>query len=79
MIFNFAIISFSDRLITGVSMDYVHTKLKITFSYLLELPPSLNSPFGFALPASEIAGVSEEVLRSLLLSIDEIDRIRSLA
>ena len=58
-------------------MDYVHTKLGITFSYLLELPPSINSPFGFALPAEEIAGVSDEVLLALLVTIDEIDRIRS--
>ena len=64
-----------DRLITGVSMDYVHDTLKIPYSYLLELPPSKRNPFGFALPASEIESVSDEVLCSMLVTFKRIDEI----
>ena len=64
---------YTDNLLTGLSLDYVHDALKIPYSYLLELPPSRRSPFGFALPAREIDSVSKEVFCSMQAALKRID------
>ena len=56
-------------------MDYVHDTLKVPYSYLLELPPSKRSVFGFALPKEEIESVSDEVFCSMLITFKRIDEI----
>ncbi|XP_066921634.1 carboxypeptidase B-like [Clytia hemisphaerica] len=66
-------IDFQNNLLTGLSLDYVHDALQIPYSYLLELPPSRQSPFGFALQKTEIDSVSKEVFCSMLAALNRID------
>ncbi|KAI8895915.1 carboxypeptidase A2 [Globomyces pollinis-pini] len=52
---------------TGTTTDYAYDKLKIKYSFVLELRPQNGfGTNGFALPASQIVAASEETLRGLI-------------
>ncbi|KAJ3000343.1 carbamoyl-phosphate synthase (glutamine-hydrolyzing) cpa2 [Globomyces sp. JEL0801] len=52
---------------TGTTADYTYDKLKIKYSFALELRPKQSfGTNGFALPPSQIVAASEETLRGLV-------------
>ena len=63
--------------ITGAAIDYVHDKLNVTHSYLVELRPTTEQAGGFLLPPNQIEPTFQEFFNGFIASIKEIDRQNS--
>ena len=63
--------------ITGAAIDYVHDKLNVTHSYLVELRPATEQAGGFLLPPNQIEPTFQEFFNGFIASIKEIDRQNS--